>query len=354
MESNRRGSRMRPCASLVLFLWVAGCAKGEAGDTIVVAEVPVSTAPVVRDTISRTLELVGRLAPLPGQSALLASPADAVVKDVRVQVGERIAVGALLMELEAPELVTGARSLGAAAEAAESDLARQRDLFAQGITSRRQLEEREAAATSARAAADAARQLLARTRVTSPVAGGVQRVLVQPGERVSAGQPLAEVVNGSGLDLLASAAPADLARLAVGQRATVSAEGGGEARPAQVHAIAPGVDSLTGAGAVVIRIASAGTGLRPGSGATARVSLPVERDGLIVPDSALVLVGGQMAVFVIGPDSVAHAHMVTVGTRGAGRASVTGDLAPGDRVATTGAYGLVDGIRVQPDAATPR
>jgi membrane fusion protein (multidrug efflux system) len=305
---------------------------------------------VQRDTIGEILTLVGRLTPLPGGSALLSAPIDAVVRQVRAQVGEPVEPGRLLIELEAPELVTQAQSLRATAEAAEADLARQRELFQQGITARRQLEEREASATSARAAAAAAERLLARTRVTSPIAGGVQRVLVQPGERVSAGQELVEVVNGRSLDLVAGAAPAELARLRVGQPASVTSDAGGEPQPARVHAIAPGVDSLTGAGAVVIRIGLTGSSLRPGSGATARVSLPVERAALVVPDSALVLVGGTLNVFVIGPDSVAHARPVEVGVRSGGRASVRGDVHPGDRVATTGAYGLVNGMHVVPAA----
>jgi len=56
-----------------------------------------------------------------------------------------------------------------------------------------------------------------------------------------------------------------------------------------------------------------------------------------------------MSVFVVGADSVAHAHHVTVGVRQKGRAEVTGDIQAGDRVATTGAYGLSDGMRVVPN-----
>ncbi len=349
MEPGAGRSGMNQATRLLgVLLLAAGCARGGGDGAAEVRAVPVGIALVTRDTISETVALIGRLTPVPGGSALLSAPTDAVVRGVHAQVGEPVAAGRLLLELEAPELVTQAQSLRAAADAADADLARQRDLFQQGITARRQLEEREASATSARAAAVAAERLLARTRVTSPIAGGVQRMLVQPGERVSAGQPLVEVVNGRGLDLVASVAPADLARLAVGQAATVSADAGGEPSPARVHAIAPGVDSLTGAGAVVIRIGATGSSLRPGGGATARVSLPVERGALVVPDSALVLVGGTLNVFVIGADSVAHARPVEVGVRSGSRASVRGELQPGNRVATTGAYGLVDGMRVVP------
>jgi RND family efflux transporter MFP subunit len=347
----RRGPvRRRDLALLALLL--AGCGGGERDSAAAATAVPVGTGTVQRDTIGETLTLVGRLAPVPGGSAFLSAPADAVVRSVEAQVGEPVDSGGVLIQLEAPELVTQAQSLRAAAEAAEADLARQRELFRQGITARRQLEEREAGATSARAAAQAADRLLARTRVTSPIAGGVQQVLVQPGERVSAGQPLIEVVSGRALDLVAGATPAQLARLAVGQAATVAPDGGGASRPARVHAIAPGVDSLTGAGTVVIRVAAAGKSLRPGGGASARVTLPVDSGVLVVPDSALVLVGGTMTVFVVGPDSVAHARPVRVGVQSGGRASVAGDLNAGDRVATTGAYGLVDGVHVVP--AAPR
>jgi RND family efflux transporter MFP subunit len=337
--------------ALTLSLWA--CTKGEAngGAEEIVHVVPVGLATVRRDTISETMPLVGRLAPVPGGSAVLAAPADAVVKAVHAQIGDRVQAGTVLIELDAPELATQARALRAAAVAAQLDADRQRELFAQGITSRRQLEEREAGSTSARSAADAAERLLERTRVTSPVSGGVQRLLVQPGERVSAGETLAEVVNGSALDLHAGVSPAQLARLAVGQPATVTVEGGGPAVAGRVHAIAPAVDSMTGAGEVLIRVSAPGRALRAGSGASARVRVSQRTDALVVPDSALVLVGGTMHVFVVGADSVAHVRPVTIEIRDNGRAAVAGELKPGDRVVTTGAYGLADGMRVIPPAA---
>ncbi len=332
----------------LVVLSLLACRSGSPDPGAARTAVAVGIGVVTRDTITETMELVGRLTPIPGASAQLVAPTDAVVRAVPVQVGQRVRAGTLLVGLDAPELVTQARSLRAAADAAESDVARQRELFQQGITARRQLEEREATATSSRSAAEAAERLLARTRVTSPLVGAIQRVLVQPGERVSAGQPLVEVVNRSSLDLVVSAPATDLARLAVGQRAMITGDGSGPPQIGRVHAIAPGVDSLTGAGTVVIRLPAAGQALRPGGAATAQVALPVVHDALLVPDSALVLVAGTMTVFVVGTDSLAHARAVEVGARSGGRAVIHGQLRPGDRVATTGAYGLVDGMHVVP------
>jgi RND family efflux transporter MFP subunit len=128
----------------------------------------------------------------------------------------------------------------------------------------------------------------------------------------------------------------------------VTPEGSAESQPGEVHATAPAVDTASNAGAVVIRIPRAGPGLLPGAGASATVVVGRRTGVLVVPDSSLVLVGDAMSVFVVGNDSIAHARAVTVGVRQGGRAEVNGDLKPGDRVATTGAYGLTDGMRVVP------
>jgi RND family efflux transporter MFP subunit len=190
-------------------------------------------------------------------------------------------------------------------------------------------------------------RLLDQAQVRSPLDGGVQRVLVHPGERVSAGAELVEVIRGGSLDFVAQATADQLARLKTGQAVLVTPEGSTEGQEGRVHATAPAVDSASNAGAVVIRIARAGPGLLPGAGATARVNLGRKDKVLVIPDSALVLVGDVMSVFVVGADSGSgsprHRRSAAEWTRRGFRGY------PGrDRVVTTGAYGLSDGMRVAP------
>jgi RND family efflux transporter MFP subunit len=122
----------------------------------------------------------------------------------------------------------------------------------------------------------------------------------------------------------------------------------------RVAAVAPGVDTVTNAGRAVIRVPNRDGRLHPGAGATARVRVGVVHDALVAPDSAITLAGDSAAVFVIGTDSVVHERTVTTGVRADGRTQVTGDLRPGDRVATTGAFGLEDGMHVVPSGASRR
>ncbi len=335
---------------------LAGCGGGSGAEAPAEAKtrVPVGVATLKRDSLVETLTLTGRLAARPGGAADLTAPAAGVVRELRVQVGDPVRRGAPLLTLDAPELTSEAESKAAAAAQAEREAARQRRLLADGVTSARQAEEAEAAARQATATAEAARRLLARTRLASPIAGKVQSVGVRAGERVDAGRLLVQVVAPDTLDLVVAVPASELARLRVGMTAAVGEDGDSMPSPARIAALAPGVDTATNAGQAVIRVPNGAGRLYPGAAATARVRLGVIRDALVVPDSAITLAGDSSAVFVIGPDSAAHQRVVRVGVRTEGRTQVEGDLRPGDRVATTGAFGLEDGMHVVPSAGAER
>ncbi len=338
-------------AGLVLL---AACGSGGdsgAEERAAPARVPVALGMIARDSLAETLALTGRLEPRPGGGALLAAPAAGVVRAVRAQVGDRVARGAVVVELEVPELAADAAQKAAVASQAEREAARQQQLLADGITSARQAEEAAANAGQTAAAAAAAHDLLARTRVASPVAGRVQEVMVQPGERVDAGNALAQVVAADTLDLAAPVPAPELGRLRTGLAVDVVQDGDTAVAHGWLAALAPGVDTLTNAGEAVIRVPNGAGRLHSGAAATARIRLGVRRDVLVAPDSAVVLAGDSTVVFVVGPDSVAHARTVTRGLRAGGRTEIRGDVREGERVVTTGAFGLEDGMHVVPTAA---
>jgi RND family efflux transporter MFP subunit len=311
-------------------------------------KVPVGVATVVRDTVRDELVVTGRLAPKPGGSALLTAPAAGVVSAVHAQVGARVRRGEELLLLEVPELAADARQKEAAAAQAQREAERQARLLSDGVTSKRAAEEAAAAAGQAASAAEAAKTLLERTRVRTPLSGRVQAVRVQRGERVDAGALLAEVIDADTLDLHVAVPAGRLARVHAGQQVSLVQEGDTSSHAAMIQAVAPGVDSLTNAGEVVIRAPNTKGQLLVGAGATARVLVGAEPEALVVPDSALVLAGDSSAVFVVGPDSIVHQRIVVPGVHQGNRVAVQGGVRAGDRVVTTGAFGLQDGMKVAP------
>ena len=342
----------RALAPVLIALGACGRSGGgaDAEEQAAHPRVPVELGTIARDSLAETLALTGRLEPRPGGAALLTAPAAGVVRAVRTQVGDRVARGSVVAELEVPELASEAAQKAEAAAQAQREAARQQQLLSDGITSARQAEEAAAAARQAAAASSAAHDLLARTLIRSPLAGRVQEIMVQRGERVDAGAALAQVVSPDTLDLAVPVPAPELGRLRTGLAVEVVQDGDTAAARGWLAALAPGVDTATNAGEAVIRVPNRSARLHPGASATARIRLGVRTGVLVAPDSALVLEGDSTVVFVVGPDSVAHARSVTRGLRADGRTEVLGDLRPGDRVVTTGAFGLEDGMRVVPAA----
>jgi len=334
-------------AALVLALGVVGCA-GADGAPPAAPEVPVTLATVRRDSLVVTIDANGRLVSPPDGAALLAAPADAMVRELRVQPGASVGAGEVVVQLDAPDLVASARSLRAQALAARQDADRQRQLVAEGISARRQAEERDAASQALEAQAAAAEALLERTAVRTPLAGVVSRVMVRRGERVSAGAPLVEVINPLAVYIAATVPAGDLPRIRSGQTGTLRIEGVETEWPVRVESVGAVVDSVSNSATVLLRPSRTDPMLRPGLPARIRLRVAVHHDVLIVPAAALVYAGDAPTVFVVGPDSVARARSVTPGPRSGADLEVEGALRPGDRVVVTGAYGLPDSTRVLP------
>jgi membrane fusion protein, multidrug efflux system len=337
---------------VLLAVALAACRSGGESDARQTAttRVPVALGTIARDSLAETLVFTGRLEPSPGGAALLTAPAAGVVRAVRVQLGGPVARGTVVMELDVPELAADAAQKTEAAAQAERESVRQQQLLSDGVTSARQAEEAAATARQARAAASAAQDLLGRTVIKSPLRGRVQEIMVQRGERVDAGATLAQVVAPDTLDLAVPVPAPDLGKLRTGLPVEVVQDGDTAVARGWLASLAPGVDTATNAGEAVIRLPNPRGRLYPGASATARIRLGVRTGVLVAPDSALVLQGDSTVVFVVGPDSVAHARPVTRGLRAGSRTEVRGDLQPGDRVVTTGAFGLEDGMHVVPAA----
>jgi multidrug efflux pump subunit AcrA (membrane-fusion protein) len=94
---------------LVGLLLLAACGGGGDDEAApAAARVPVGIGVIARDSLIETLALTGRLEARPGGAALLAAPAAGIVRAVRAQVGDRVARGAVVVELEVPELAADA------------------------------------------------------------------------------------------------------------------------------------------------------------------------------------------------------------------------------------------------------
>lgn len=373
--------RAKPLARLAIVIaltacTVAGCRaggtdeasdEGSAGSTDAV--VGVRTAIATRRPFSETIDALGTVAARPGHIAELAAPAPTRVARIYVTVGERVAAGAPLVQLDRVPFDAQARSAEVALATAEHAYERARRLVDAGILARKDLDQAES--DRARARSDAATARRARTLATlrSPIGGVVTKLTAVLGAPSDPGQPLVEVADPSALDILLTVSPAAAARvhqgadviLSAGQRASETADSAydsGAGREALgtgvVKEVSATVDSASRSVTVRARIAHPAREIRIGETVFGRIVLTTRPNSVTVPVDALVPDGEGMKVFVLDSAHIAHATPVVVGARAGRLAEITRGLSGGETVVTYGAYGVTDSARVVPLAEQQR
>jgi RND family efflux transporter MFP subunit len=305
--------------------------------------------------------LSGPVRPPPSGDALVMAAVPGRIVTLPHREGDPIARGETLAQLDDRTLrdtlrsaeadLASARATLVAAEATEE---RKRSLLDVGVVSRADADAAHAAAESARATVlanaakvDAAETDLTRATVPSPISGVVERVLVRVGQSVDTLTPLAEVVDPSRLEIVASVPAAEIARLHVDQPARVHV--GKADLEATVTAVAPGVSPDTGLGTVRLVLAR---GAAPvGALATAEVTVDVRDGALFLPRAAVRDDLGQGHVVVVCDQGTARVVPVTLGdVRPDGLVEIRTGLQPGESVVDDGGLGLRTGDPLTPSA----
>lgn len=336
-----------PLPAVILLL--AACSGGEEGASSAggrPARVAVATAEA--GSLSDTWTVPGDVRAL--DRAELASGAAGPVTELSVRVGDRVASGDTLLQIDpAP---ASARLAAARAAARETEVAlaqARRDLEridrvsdkvlseAERDAARSRVDTLDARLQSQQAAAREAQVQLARHSLRAPFDGVVSARRVDRGDWVSIGQPVLDLVSVDAIDVRVDVTRALARQVQPGDPVTLGPVAG------QVLAVVPALDPTTRTSA--IRVAPA-----PGMahdfvpGDTVSVGFRVQRsrdDGALVPRDALLLgpVDTRIARVAEG-----HADIVTVQVVAttAERALVTG-IEPGDAVVTRGGERLRPG-----------
>ncbi len=154
-------------------------------------------------------------------------------------------------------------------------------------------------AASAEVRLERARWERARSEITSPVDGYVDRLDIAPGERLGAGAPFATIVDVSAVRIEARVLEDDLPLIRVGGSATVtSAAVPGRVMRGRIDAVLPMVDSVKRTGRVIVRVPGEGA-LRPGMYADVQLEAQRLTGRRLVPTKAIIERDTRPLVFVV-------------------------------------------------------
>ncbi len=320
----------------------------------------------------------------PGRQARLRFEVMGEVAERRVEPGEKVAAGALLLRLDEGDYRDAVLEAEARLRQEEAGVARDRRLLDLARRNR-QLQEEEVArqqrlgseSLASRTALDNARQKLFqlaseeerlkysvetaqarldlqqanlnrarrnldRCRLTAPFAGVVNRVEVDVGDGVNANQTVAELIDTSFLDLYVEVGGEVAAALRVGQAARVAVAD--RLFDGELVAIQPDPAAETFTHEVRIRLAN--PGLLPGQPARATLALPTRHDVLVVPVTAIVRDGGEDYLFVVDGTRL-EKRRVRLGARRGGEQIVLDGVRAGEQIVARDAAALTTDVAIE-------
>lgn len=279
-----------------------------------------------------------------------------------VELGQRVKAGQVLARLDPQDYRLAADAaeaqLGVAVtnrDLAAADFKRFKELREQNFISGAELERRDAALKSAQAQVDQAQAQLAAQRnqgsyatLVADAAGLVTAVEAEPGQVVSAGQPVVRVAQDGPRDAVFSVPEDKLAVMPQGSAVDVRIWPGQTQLTGRVREVSASADPVTRT--YLVKVALEGRPPPP-LGATVTVLPKLRGEQRVVaiklPTSALRQDGQATAVWVLDPKTMTVASQaVQIATADGNEAVVAGGLREGQLVVSAGVHVLSPGQKV--------
>jgi cobalt-zinc-cadmium efflux system membrane fusion protein len=331
----------------------------EPGTKIVLAspetalEAGIETRRVERRPFARTLEVVGQLTFDQNRHAQLSARGEALVLEVKVDVGDEVRANQALVLLASSAVGTEQARLSAARarlETASSAFERERGLAASGVSPQQSAEQARSELAAAQADYDAANSALGAAGATPDGTGG-RYMLRAPfkgtvvgrdavtGKTATAGQVLVEVADLSTMWAVLDIPEAVAGEVRPGLPVRITFEGTrGEVRTGKVVRVGASVDPQSRTVRARVELPNPDRNLKAGAFLRAAIEVAPEHEAILVPQDAVQRVEDCALVFVEKGKGLYEPVAVELGPAGDDGVEIVKGLSPGMDIVTTGAF----------------
>ena len=346
-------------------LALGACAEGAAEDVAPLRPVVFEAVGVAGAAIERSFSgsaVTGRVVNLSFRSSGVVTELDAVL-------GQRVTAGQLVAQLDNvaarlayEQAVVSLNGAASQMNTAQLALDRTRALYESGTASLSDYENARNAFRTAEASHESAlrsvqiqEEQVAYGTIVAPVSGTIAAVPVEIDENVQAGQTVAVLNAGVGLEIALGLPEAVIAQAAPGMSAEISfAAVPGRTYMGTVTEVSPSVDPATATYPVRVTIDDATDDIRSGMAASVSLAFPPDptlAGALVVPAKAVGEDDASRFVFVVedggNGEGTVRKQAVEVGRLTSEGFEIVSGLSGGENVATAGLQTLLDGQRVR-------
>jgi len=360
-----------------------------------------AVAPAKRQTLANSLSIAGQF--LPYQNVDLHAKVAGYIRNIYVDIGDRVRRGQVLAVLEIPELVAQVDEATAAVHHAEEEIQRAQSDVARaqadnvalhanavrltdtgkarpGLIAQQELDDATARDRASQAQVEAAKSALAAARqqlevakadlqhyaalrsyanITAPYDGVVTwrfsdtGALVQAGTSNTSGLPVVTVAEIDVLRLRIPVPESLAAKVRLGDPADVRVQATGERFTGKVARFTDALDMSTRTMQVEIDVPNPNYHLQPGMYAEVTLLVGSQADALTIPATALRRGQDQTTVLVVDARNRVQRREIRTGAEDANNVAVLSGLAPGELVIIGNLESYQAGQLVRPKLSAP-
>lgn len=340
--------------------FIAGGAAGAGAGGMGNFAMPVEGETIQPQQLKVNLNATGTIAA--DAEAILKAEIAGRVEKIMFEEGSGVKAGEPLFEIDARSARANYEQAQASANLARQNLQRMQPLAGSGAIAATEFDQFVGNEKIAMANERAAAVALDKATVKAPFSGSVGIRRVNLGDYVQPGQDLVLVTRADQVRIEFTVPEQQAALIANGQNIQFTSElASGETFEGTIIATEPAIDAGGRQLRVLARADNSDGKLRPGGFVTLNATIAEKADALLVPEGALVPMGDQQMIMVVGADGAVQPRPVKLGLRQAGRVEIIEGLSAGETVVSAGQMKLAPGAKVQilpkpgsePVAATP-
>ena len=309
----------------------------------------VQTLPLKKGTITEHIVVYGSVIAAPGALQTVSIPFESRVLNIMVNEGQKVSEGDTLVKIQpSPDTRLQLNQAQNAYDLAQQSYRQMEREHKQKLATNEQLLQTKQALDQAKLRLDSMknRGIDGDRKIASSVGGLVEKVYVQEGSIVPAGNPIIDIVAQNRVEVLLGVEPEDIKKMYMGQAVSltrVNTPASSEAN-GKVRRISYAVNPMTRLVDVFVTLTSP-AGFLLGEYIEGKIVI-TSAEGLIVPRSAVLPEGDRYVLFTV-KDGRAVKHKVDIGIENAREYQVIGkNLDTGDNVVVLGNYELTDGMMV--------
>ena len=206
-------------------------------------------------------------------------------------------------------------------------------------------EEAEAALSQAQVARDITRQALTDCTIPAPYDGVVTARYLEEGEYAKKGSSVIEIIDLSVLNAELELPEREAGKVFTGLPVTLSINSRSDSVKGEIVAVNPKVSALNRTFLVKVAVNNQDGALQAGLFCSALFQLPIQKNQLAVPFSAITRDEGRTTIWIV-KDEKAYSRTVRESGTNGDWVSILDGVTEGEEIITGGKSGLIDGVTV--------